>query len=103
MSWSSIVIKKPEIKQDINKEENIQKPTENIIVDEDTCIENFEIKYNLDLFDFCFDLKDDITKSNDLLLNIDSFKIENFIKEHIDYRDYGDIKVESDEDKYKEF
>jgi hypothetical protein len=100
MSWCSIVSKKPEIQHDeikeVIKEVNIER--ENTTIDDDTCVENFESKYDLDLFDFCFDLKDNMDKSSDILLKIDSFKIENFIKEYIDYSKYNDQEKEKELD-----
>lgn len=99
MSWSSIANKKTEIKIKKTKEKKLPTKKKITIIDEENCIEIFERKYDIDLFDFCFELKDNMNKSNDLLSNIDSFKIENFIKEHIDYRPYENIPVESSEDK----
>ena len=100
MSWSSIVSKKKNnkaIKKVIqNKENNIN--NEYKVDEKMKCKENFENKYDLDLYDLCFDLKSYLDENSDLLINIDSFKIGNFIKEYIDYSKYCDQEEHSESD-----
>lgn len=87
MSWASIVNKK----DSNNKKKTYIKTKKKEIKEEDTISskEIFEQKYDLDLWDFCFDLKDHIDKNVcDILLNIESYQISEFIKQYIDYSKY---------------
>lgn len=94
MSWASVVNKKDNnIKNNVTTKEEVKKEE---IVDDENCKENFENKYDLDLYDFCFELKDYVQDNHHLLLNIDSFKIGDFIKNYINYRKYTDSKEDSE-------
>lgn len=96
MSWASIVNKK-----ETNTSNNIivkKEDTKKEVTDDDNCKEIFENKYDLDLYDFCFELKDYVQDNNDLLINIDSFKIGDFIKDYINYSKYTNTKDESESD-----
>ena len=101
MSWSSIVSKKKENKsvKDINKKKKKIATNQSFVIDEKMeCKLNFENKYDLDLYDLCFDIKDYLDKNCDLLINIESFKIVNFIKEYVNYSKYVNEKEDSDSD-----
>jgi hypothetical protein len=96
MSWSSIVNKNIKTKDIIIPKEKKYIEKIDKYIEKNSCMDNFEAKHDLDLFDFCFNIKDHMDNNSDLLYKIDSYKIGTFIKKYIDYSRY----IEDDESKY---
>ena len=89
MSWASILKNNNKESENFVKETKINEELdENIFNTDINCIENFENKHELDLFDFCFDIKDYMDQHSDILLNIKSYELLDFIKEYVDTRQF---------------